>query len=524
LGGMLKRAAQQNIRGVVALTGDAGVGKTRTAQQLAITAVDTYGFKVAWTEVQIQNDARANWAKLFAQLMDIERLETPEARREKFDVELERLELMGSRAVLTDLMLSYFGGLAAGTGATKRATEELRQPVTEEKPKKSIFDIAGLSTTPAKKLNDTETKEFSPPTGLFRLVNQHITPPEGINLDNIERVRSGNNRIWEDVAKKTRLDDAIIAFLQAYTAQQPTMLIIDDIHDMDPYTLEIMERVVRTITEAPLVIVGTTEPNFDAMPKDLPQMALTDLPEDEARVLAMKLLKASELGENVEAFIWSRTSGRPFYIESIVDDLRINNQVVNNQGFVELAEDVDPDSLPDSVRELIVSRVDRLSAEQQDILKMAAVLDMPFTLEMMKRLNGREHHENLQRDLHQLVQTQILERHADGTYTFRHGVTQDTMYESLSRYQRQKMHRTIAEYWEAEDFNDRYVMLIAHHHTKAGALMRAIEIISTAAQRAESAGNLERALELYTRSKELVPNDDTISQNIERIRSLREQV
>lgn len=501
--GMLKRAKNDNIRGVVTLYADAGTGKTRTAQELAQAAEDI-GFTVAWSSCQLHNDRRTTWASLIAQLLKLDTEEDSEILRMRFDDVIEKLDLGQLKAGLSDLLSDYLNLIGSNT---KRATKELEK-AAEKPAKRSIFDFA----TPIAEAKD-DMPQSSAPTGLFKTLSDHITPTE-IKIH-------PSTAIWDGAARRTSLDEAVIGFLQAYTTKNnPVMLVIDDVHAMDPYTMEVVEHVMKRIIEAPLVIVGTTETNTH-LPDDMPNMVISDLTQEETFVMATKILKANELGPNLLKFLWDRTSGRPFYVESVIHTLRMNHHVVVQQGYAELRNDIDLQQLPDDIRELILSRVDRLSAEKQEILRLGSVLDTNFTKEMLITLGEREDEQNLSKDLHDLVTSQMIERYNDGSYGFRHGVTKRTMYEKLSRYERQKLHRVIAEYWLSQEADqDRNLLMIAHHLVKAGSIMRAMEIIQMAATKAEENKDIERALELYARAQELLPNDESIKQNLERLREV----
>lgn len=495
---MLKRAAEQRMRGAVALVADAGVGKTRTAHQL-VRSAESSGFKVAWSSSQIVDDRKTTWSSIIAQLLDMDDLPAETNRTTYFEDQLRTLGL-GNVPALMDLMSAYLVDTVR-----RKSTDEIKIG-DKVQTGKNIFDLTGLQ--------EEDERFRTEPTGLFQAVRRHIPPPE---------IPTTGTGVWDDLERKTSLEEAIMRFLAAYCDKQPTMLVIDDIHDMNMYTLAVVERLFNEIMDKPLVVVTTMEPVDVNLPRELPRLEVSDLTREETLLMAVKIIRASEIGPKLADFLWERSSGRPFYIESLLHSLQINHQVLTTQGIMELREDVDIDALTEDIRELIISRIDRLPTDQQEILRYTAVLDLPFDRQIIMALTGREHEEGVRADFLKLVQGKILERLPDGSYQFIHGVTRRTLYDNLSRYHRQKMHRTVAEYFESLPENERSLIVIAHHHVKAGSVMRALEMISMAASKAEENKDLEGAIELYNRALELVPNDETVKRHLERLLAIKEE-
>ena len=519
---MLKRAVQQNVTGAVALVADAGTGKTRTAHQLA-KAAHSFDFHVAWSSCQIHNERKTNWVTLIAQLLEFDSRQSNEEKQEIFNDAIEELGLNDMRPALADLMLDYLGGYPTNANKkNKNITDEIKLNELEDNVPSAGSGIFDLAKHDLPQL-DEATRLKPPPTGLFKMLGDQLVAPAEDNTK--ESNGKSTTAIWEDLARKTSLEEAVISFLGAYAAQHPIMIVLDDIHDMNPYTLDVISQIIDRIADQPLVIVTTAQAGYD-LPENLPQLAVSDLTEMETQLMALKLLKATELGPNLATYLWERSSGRPFYVESLIHNLQLQHQVVIEQGWAELRPDIDIQKLPDDIRELIISRVDRMSAEKQDILRLAAVLDMPFTKQITLDILARENSEVVSKDFHELLQSQMLERDDEGYYQFRHGVTQRTMYESLSRYHRQKMHQAVVNYYLEQGIEEieRNLFLIAHHMMKAGMMMRAVEMISAAAEDAEKKQDLERAIELYTRAQELLPSDDTVARQLDRLMIVRKDL
>ncbi|MBN1965194.1 MAG: hypothetical protein JW910_11150, partial [Anaerolineae bacterium] len=124
--------------------------------------------------------------------------------------------------------------------------------------------------------------------------------------------------------------------------------------------------------------------------------------------------------------------------------------------------------------------------------------------------------------LNELVQAQIIEALPDGTaYRFRHGLTRAVVYESLSRLQRQKLHRAAADFWMEQPESDRTLLVTAYHLGKSGMLTRAMELIANAASQAEEDQEISRAIELYSHALEMFPHDESVRKQLERLQGLQ---
>jgi predicted ATPase len=241
------------------------------------------------------------------------------------------------------------------------------------------------------------------------------------------------------------------------------------------------------------------------------KIAVSDLPKDQTLLMASAILSGAALGENLATFLTDNTNGRPLYIESLIQTLLDTEQLVEEQGVYELKPDANTDELPDNVRGLVISRIDRLSNEARQIVRAAAVLEDDFTLDELVFVSEMSDPEAAHALVEQLLKLQLFEDNLDASYRFQHGVTQQAVYEELTRLQRQKFHLRAADlYGESE--NPNHIRKMVHHLQKAGNPTRAVALITEAAKRAEANGNLDQAIECYTIALEILPDERTQEQ------------
>lgn len=427
------RQASSGKRRAVALVGDAGIGKTRIAQQLAKSATSSH-FKVAWATCNSRSERKTTWATLIAQLIGVDTSQdTPEAR-ETIHVRLQELALPDYEPSLIDL----------------------------------FYDAP-----------------------------------------------------FDDSGERFLVSDAIIRFLMAYTEQTPTLLVIDDLHQENPQALAVLQHVLNEIKQARLVVIVACEPTLE-IELDAQKMEVPDLSEEDTYQVAAAILHSSDLGSRLKSLLWERTSGRPLFIEALLRQLLQRGFINHAEGFAELAEGADVDALPDDVRELVISRVDGFSPEAQAVLRAASALGDDFSLDAVQAVAEIDNATRLLAILDELCGAQLIEQFGDTAYRFRHGLTQSVIYESLARAERLKLHRQAARYWREHREVSYQPVALAYHLVKCGLLPEAIEVITNAAEEAERSGSHERAIELYSRALEILPDERSIAAELQRLEAQRQ--
>jgi predicted ATPase len=296
--------------------------------------------------------------------------------------------------------------------------------------------------------------------------------------------------------------------------------VLDDLHQENVQALDLHKYVLSQITQAKLVILVTYEP-ITTLDLEIQTLVVPDLSRDETNLIAMAILHASELGPRLGGLLWERTSGRPLFVESLLRTLLEEEYIEDVNGRAELKHDADVDALPENVRELVVSRIDRLPLELKHLLNVAAVLGEDFTAEELDAVSEPADLEDINAALPELLKLQLLTEREKGVYSFRHGMTEAVIYETLSRAQRLKFHRLAVNYWRGQTGENARPITLAYHLLKCGQLPQAIEIVTQAAEEAEQRQDIEGAVELYTHALTIFPDEKSIQTQLERLRQLQ---
>ncbi len=490
----LQQAKRPRRRQAFAIIGEAGVGKTRMAKQVAHEA-DKAGFQLAWAACQFHHaEARSVWATLLFQLLQLAQAKSELAQRKLLGARLRELETPELEPVLSVMLFGSY----RETQEVFSEAHEPTAPTPETAP--NVFDLAQM-------------EDAAQTSGIWGMARDQILA--ALAAQSAEQTPMPS--LWQSVQQRVSQADSIVHFLRAYTERMPALLVLDDLHRADVLTLEILERILAELPRAHLVILAVYEPR-DTLDLHIRRtVRLTDLNEDETERLAAYFLATHAIGERLRALLWERTHGRPLFVESLLELLDAQKQIVYKNGRAELLPDADTTALPDNIRTLVMSQVDRLSADARALLQIAAVLGEQFPVQALSALCTHCDTAHVQTSLEELTQQKLVEPAGENSYRFRRGLVHTTVYENLNRLQRLDLHRAAAEWLQKQPDAERQVVRSAHHWVKGGLPTRGGELLTQAAETAEAAGQIDRAIALCRHALEIFPHDDNLRAQLERL-------
>ncbi len=300
-----------------------------------------------------------------------------------------------------------------------------------------------------------------------------------------------------------RLFEALLALLDALSAQDPLVLSIEDLHWADSSTRAFLSFLARSICGQRLLVMASYRP--DELHRRHPLRPLLAALEREPRARRIELqpLTEAELAEQLEGILgappadelarrlWMRSEGNPLFTEEL------------------LASGLDGrGALPPTLRDALMLRVERLPEAAQDVVRvLAAGQRLPHDVLAEATDHGQR---ELNDALREAVADHILVADHDGSYRFRHALLGEVVHDDLLPGERAQLHvrlaRALEERVGAEEPEAHLAAAIAHHWFAAGdqpaALAAAVRAAGAAERihaRAEAATLLERALELWHR-------------------------
>ena len=157
-------------------------------------------------------------------------------------------------------------------------------------------------------------------------------------------------------------------------------------------------------------------------------------------------------------------------------------------GAVKVTRSLSQLRLPPTVQGILASRIDRLSAEQKELLQTLAVIGRESPLGLIRKVASKAEAQ-LERMLADLQAAEfIYEQPAltDAEYIFKHALTQEVAYNSLLIERRKLLHERAGQALEsmfAEQLDD-HLSQLAHHYSRSDNVSKAVEYLGRAGQQA----------------------------------------
>jgi len=291
---------------------------------------------------------------------------------------------------------------------------------------------------------------------------------------------------------------ALLTILLRIAAQQPVLIVMEDLHWVDPSTLEFLSLLVDQGPTVRILALFTFRPDFSPPwtgRAHLTQVTVNRLPQRQAVEVIRQVAHSKTLPPAVIEQIVAKTDGVPLFVEELTKMVLESGLLEEREERYELTSPLPPLAIPATLHDSLMARLDRL-ATVKALAQLGATLGREFSYVLLQAISPWDE-ETLRRGLHQLVEAEFLYQQGlppEATYRFKHALIQDTAYQSLLRSTRQQYHQRIAQVLEARfpETSETQPELLAHHYTEAGLREQALPYWQQAGQRAlQRSANLE---------------------------------
>ena len=309
--------------------------------------------------------------------------------------------------------------------------------------------------------------------------------------------------------QKQQTLQALLTILLRRAAQQPLLFVMEDLHWVDPSTLELLSLLVDQGPTARILVLLTFRPDFPPPwtgCSHLTQVTLPRLPRRQAAEMTGQVAHRKALPPEVVEQVVAKTDGVPLFVEELTKMVLESGLLQECEERYELTGPLPPLAIPATLHDSLMARLDRL-ATVKSLAQLGATLGREFSYSLLQAVSPWGEG-TLQRGLQQLVEAEFLYQQGlppQATYVFKHALIQEAAYQSLLRSTRQRHHQHIAQVLEAQfpELCETQPELLAHHYTEAGLIAQAVPYWQRAGQRAvqrfahrEAIGHLTKGLEL----------------------------
>ena len=302
---------------------------------------------------------------------------------------------------------------------------------------------------------------------------------------------------------------AILRIVLALAEQQPVLMIVEDLHWVDPSTLEWLDLLIDQAPTFRLFVVLTCRPTFRhawGLRTHLTPLMLTRLARDQVALMVARVAGGKRLPAAVVHHIVTQTDGVPLFIEELTKAILESGLLRETDGHYALTGPLSAVAIPTTLHDALMARLDRLGTAK-GIAQWGATLGRQFSYALLQAVSQREA-VTLQRELGRLVEAELLYPRGvvpQATYLFKHALIQEAAYQSLLRSTRQYYHQRAARVLTDQfpETAETQPELIAHHYTEAACHAQAVPYWQRAGQRAiarsahvEAVAHLTRGLDV----------------------------
>jgi class 3 adenylate cyclase/predicted ATPase len=301
-------------------------------------------------------------------------------------------------------------------------------------------------------------------------------------------------------ARKEKTLAALLARLEGLARQRPLLMIVEDVHWIDPSSLSLLTLAVEQVPSLPMLLVITARRDFVAGWTEgahVMTLSLTRLDRNEVATLANRVAGDKALPDEVLEQILAHTDGVPLFIEELTRTVLEGGLLQEREGRYTLAGPLPPLAIPTTLHASLMARLDRL-APARELAQIAAAIGRDFGDDLIKAVTPWPERQ-VDAALAELIAAQLVFRHGaarPARYSFKHALVQDAAYDTLLRGKRQALHARIAEVLERRfpDTAAQQPELLAQHLAQAGAAERAIGLWLEAARRMLARGAVAEAV------------------------------
>jgi len=311
--------------------------------------------------------------------------------------------------------------------------------------------------------------------------------------------------MWHNLHRRMDPGQAIISLLTELAQTESLILIIEDLQWIDQASQNVLLELTKRVTTIPLLLLNTMRPG-DKIPTWYTRSGgelhtLAGLTHAGVAGLAATQVQMQPSPDLVE-WLFTRTQGNPLFVAQLLHTLEDSGNLIKDPATEQTMLKHTQITLPPTVREIMLSRIDQLPEETRTLCKLAAVIGETVPFNLLARVSA------LSRPA-LMSHIAVLARRALWTpappafeYTFAHPLLREAIYSSLSYSQRRAWHRAIADCLADEEANDiktayTSMEMLAHHYTRSDAPVLGARYSRLAGDRACTQQAWDEALSYY---------------------------
>ena len=374
-------------------------------------------------------------------------------------------------------------------------TDSALYPIISQMERAAGFTHDDNTQAKLDKLDAVLAKSLTPPQDAALLADMLSLPNDGryptLELDPQQR--------------RQKTLEALTAQLKALAQAKPVLMIFEDVHWIDPTSLEAVGRTVDRLRTLGVLLIVTYRPEFEPPWIGRPNvtaLTLNRLGEREITAMIDRVTGNKALPESIRQDIIERTDGIPLFVEEMTKAVL----EAESEGEAQRTTAAVPSpalAVPASLHASLMARLDRLGSAKE-VAQIGSAIGREFSHALLASVVSKPETE-LGSALDRLIAAGLLFRQGvppHASYLFKHALVQDAAYGTLLREPRRALHARIAETLERDfpDIAENQPEILARHCAEAGLIEKAAGLWGKAGQRSLERSALVEAIEQLTRA------------------------
>lgn len=328
--------------------------------------------------------------------------------------------------------------------------------------------------------------------------------------------------LYEQLEPRGRYENTLTAFktlIRAESLLHPIVLEIEDGHWIEQNSEDMLSTLTRNLEHEPIVIVAACRYRDDGSPftfdleSDISThvVDLNYMDRDGVAAFARQILQ-NDISPALVDLLIDRTQGNPFFVEQMALYLQEQNLLEMSYssdkqpaGLTTRSTDV---IIPGDVNAVLISRLDRLTADVRQVTQTASVLGREFEIQILSNMlrNDLRLPDKIKAVEHENIWSPLSEIR----YIFRHALMRDLAYDMQLRARLRELHKLAGEAFEIAHSEDLlpYLGDIAYHYEQADVSEKALDYLIKAGDKAADDFANEQALDYYHRALKQGPAYD----------------
>jgi class 3 adenylate cyclase len=191
---------------------------------------------------------------------------------------------------------------------------------------------------------------------------------------------------------------AVHRVLRTLAATGPVVLVCEDVHWADPSSVDVMLKLLPSLTPLSVLVLFLTRAETDApgwrlvshaqatYGQALTDIRLAPLSDSDSRTLVANLLEIESLPEAVRTNILARAEGNPFFVEEVIRMFIERGAIVRNGERWTANEQIATVEIPETLHSLLLARIDQLPEEAKRSLRVASVIGRQFPVRVLEQV------------------------------------------------------------------------------------------------------------------------------------------